>query len=298
MGYLSKLKNISASYQNTYTMNYTRKEERPPFAFQIGLPHSVDPSFLDATGNDNTFTLSSGIMFSRQLDSVINYSYTINKRYSNASNQNTAVTFPDITLSLMEFEKWVGLSKYLSATRLNTGFQRSQRASGNVDWEQPKQITDGYAFNPVIGFAGTLFKKVTTNLSFSMANSTNETDMDTYTIIKQNQTRALNGNFSYSFRGGRGFTVPFTKKMIHINNELTSSLSFVYERHFDDTTGREGNYQVERDGTRIAFTPGASYQFNRDIRGGLTGTWEKTTDRRRDDGVRIFRIGIWVEVNL
>ncbi len=298
VGYLSKLKNISASYQNTYTMNYTRKEERPPFAFQIGLPHSVDPSFLDATGNDNTFTLSSGIMFTRQLDSVINYSYTINKRYSNASNQNTAVTFPDITLSLMEFEKWVGLSKYLSATRLNTGFQRSQRASGNVDWEQPKQITDGYAFNPVIGFAGTLFKKVTTNLSFSMANSTNETDMDTYTIVKQNQTRALNGNFSYSFRGGRGFTVPFTKKMIHINNELTSSLSFVYERHFDDTTGREGNYQVERDGTRIAFTPGASYQFNRDIRGGLTGTWEKTTDRRRDDGVRIFRIGIWVEVNL
>lgn len=298
LGYLSKLKNVTASYQNGYTMNFTRKEERPPFAFQIGLPHTVDPGFLDATGNDNTFTLSSGIMFSRQIDSVINYSYTINKRYSNASNQNTAVTFPDITLSLMEFEKWVGLSKYLSSTRLNTGFQRSVRASGNINWDEPKQITDGIAFNPLIGFAGTLFKKVSTNLSFSMAQSTNTTDMETYDVVKKTNTQALNGNVSYSFRGGRGFTIPFSKKKINIKNELTSSLAFVYERNFDDTTGREGNYQVDRDTSRLAFTPGASYQFNQDIRGGLTGTWEKTSDRRRDDGVRIFRIGVWVEVNL
>lgn len=298
LGYLSKLKNITVSYQNGYTMNYLRKEERPPFAFQIGLPHTVDPGFLDATGNDNTFTLSSGIMISRNIDSVINYSYTINKRYSSASNQNTAITFPDITLSLMDFEKWVGLSKYLSSTRINTGFQRSIRSSGNIDWVKPKQETNGIAFNPLIGFASTLFKKVSTNLSFSFAQSTNTTDMESYDVIKKTNTQSLNGNLSYSFRGGRGFTIPFTKKKIHIKNELTSSLAFVYERNFDDTTGREGNYQVDRDTTRLAFTPGATYQFNQDIRGGLTGTWENTSDKRRDDGVRIFRIGVWVEVNL
>ena len=298
IGYLSKIKNISGSYQNTYSMNYTRKEDRPPFAFQIGLPHTVAPSFLDATGNDNTFTLSSGIMFTRQLDSVVNYSYTINKRYSNASNQNTAVTFPDITLSLMEAERWLGLDNYISGTRINTGFQRSIRASGNIDWIEPKQETIGYAFNPVIGFAGTLFKKVSTNLSFSMMNSTNSTDMESYKILKVTTSQSLNGNISYSFRGGRGFTVPFTKKKIHINNELTSSLAFVFEKNLDDTTGREGNHQIDRDNTRIAFTPGASYQFNSDIRGGLTGTWEKTSDKKRDDGLRTFRLGVWVEINL
>jgi len=298
LGYLSKLKNITASFQNGYTMNYTRKEERPPFAFQLGLPHTVEPGFLDATGDDNTFTLSSGIMFTRQIDSVINYSYTINKRYSSASNQNTAITFPDITLSLMEFEKWVGLSKYLSSTRLNTGFQRSVRASGNIDWLEPKQETKGIAFNPLIGFAGTLFKKVSTNLSFSMAQSTNITDMESYNVVKETNTQSLNGNISYSFRGGRGFTIPFTKKKIHIKNELTASMAFAYEHNFDDTTGREGNYQVDRDTSRLSFTPGATYQFNQDIRGGLTGTWENTSDKRRDDGVRIFRLGVWVEVNL
>ena len=88
-----------------------------------------------------------------------------------------------------------------------------------------------------------------------------------------------------------------TKKKIHIKNELTSSLAIVYERNFEETFGRESS-QVDRDGTRISITPGATYQFNADIRGGLTGTWEKTSDKKRDTGMRTFRLGIWAEVNL
>ncbi|MDZ4182172.1 MAG: hypothetical protein U1B83_04785, partial [Candidatus Cloacimonadaceae bacterium] len=184
LGYLSKVKNITASYQNTYTMNYTRKNERPPFAFQIGMPHSVPPGFLDATGDDNTLTLSSGLMFSRNLDSVLNYSYTINKRYSNASNQTVARTFPDVTLSLMGFEEWVGLRNYLSGTRLNTGFQYTVRSSGDIDWVKPKQEMTGMSFNPLIGFTGSIMKVVNTNLSYTMTLAENVTDMETYEILK------------------------------------------------------------------------------------------------------------------
>jgi hypothetical protein len=297
VGLLSKVKNVTASYQNNYTMNFSRKDIRPPFLFWLGVPNTVEEGFLDATGDDNTFTLSSGVMFSRRLDSVLNYSYTINKRYASASNQNTAITFPDLTLSLMEVEQWLGLSKIMSGTRLNTGFQHTIRASGDIDWDKPKQESTTISMNPLLGFSGTLFKSLSTNLSFSMSRSTNVTDMDTYDILKTTDTKSLNGNLSYSFRSGRGFTIPFTKKKIHIKNELTASLSFVYERNLDKTKGREST-QIDRDNSRIAFTPGATYQFNQDIRGGLTGTYEVTSDRKLDDGVRIFNLGIWIEINL
>ena len=297
LGYLSKIKNMTLSYQNGYTQNYTRKDERPPFTFQLGLPHTVPRDFLDATGDDNTLTLSSGVMFSRRLDSVMNYSYTINKRYSNASNQTVGITFPDVTLTLMEMEQLLGLQKYLSGTRINSGFQYTVRGSGDVDWLEPKQETTTIALNPVLGFTGTIMKVVNGNVSFSLARSENVTDMDTYDIIKTNNTQALNGNVSYSFRAGRGFTIPFTGKKIHIRNELTSSLAFIFEKNFDKTIGREAS-QVDRDGTRLAFTPGATYQFDQNIRGGLTGTYEITSDRKRDDGLTIFRVGVWVEVNL
>lgn len=297
LGYLSKFKNITISYQNGYTMSYNQKDKRPPFAFQIGLPHTVPESFLDSTTDDNTITLSSGVAFSRRLDSTINYSYALNKRFSTASNQSLAVTFPDVTLTLMDIEKLVGLDKFMSGTRINTGFQYTTRSSGDVNWSKPKQETRTTSLNPLLGFNGTLFKNLNANLSYSISSSENVTDMDTYEILKTTLSNSLNGNLSYSFRSGRGFKVPFSKKNIHIKNELTSSIAFVYEKNFDETFGRESS-QVDRDGTRLAFTPGATYQFDSNIRGGLTGTWEKTADKRRDTGMRTFRLGVWVEVNL
>lgn len=295
--YLARIKNITASYQNSYTMNYTRKTDLPPFAFQIGLPHSVERSFLDAIGNDNQITLSSGVFLGRNLDSTLNFAHTFNRRYSTASQQNTATTFPDLTLSFMNWEPWIGLSKYLQGARLNTGFQYTTRASGDIDWVKPKQESKTISMSPLVGFTGTFLQKVSTNLSFSMSQTTNTTDMDNYDIVKTSDTQSLNGNISYSFTQGRGFSIPFTGKKIHIKNQLSSSLGIVYENNVDLTRGRD-NSQVDRSNSRIAFTPGATYQFDQNIRGGLTSSYEITTDRKRDDGARIFSLGIWVEVNL
>ncbi len=295
--YLSKIKNLNASYQNAYGMTFTRKDTRPPFAFQIGLPHSVAPEFLDATTDDNTLTLSSGLTFSRNLDSVFGYSYSINKRLSNASNQTLSVTFPDVTLSLMDFEKWIGLSRFMSSTRLNSGFQITNRSNGDLNWLRPKQEAITTAFNPLIGFTGTVAKSLSVNLSYAVSNTKNVTDMDSYDIIKTNSTQSVNGTFSYSFRAGRGFKVPFSGKKIHIKNELSSSLTLMYEKNYDETIGREAT-QVDRDTSRFAFTPGATYQFDQNIKGGVTSSFEITSDKRLDDGTRIFRLGLWVEVNL
>ncbi len=297
VGYLAKLKNVTLSYQNGYVMTYARKDSRPSFLFQLGVPHTMPADSLESTTDDNTLTLSSGIAFSRKVDSMLNYSYTINKRFADASNQSVAVTFPDLTLSLMEVEQWFGMDKVLSSSRLNTGFQYTVRSSGDVNWIKPKQETRSISLNPLLGFTGTLFKNLNANLSVSVTSAENTTDMDTYDILKTSLSQSLNGNFSYSFRAGKGFTIPFTKKKIHINNELTSSLTLLFEKNFEETFGRESS-QVDRDGIRIAINPGATYQFDQNIRGGLTGTWEKTADNKRDTGLRTFRIGIWVEVNL
>lgn len=295
--YLARVKNITASYQNTYTMNYTRKTDLPPFSFQIGLPHTVERSFLDAIGNDNTLTLSSGLFLGRNLDSTINFAHSLNRRYSTASQQNTATTFPDVTLSLMNWESWVGLARFVQNARLNTGFQYTTRASGDIDWVKPKQESETISMSPLIGFTGSILKKVSTNLSLSVSQTTNTTDMESYNIVKTSDTQSLNGNISYSFTQGRGFTIPFTGKKIHISNQLSTSMGVTYENNEDITRGRD-NSQVDRSTSRISFTPGATYQFDQNIKGGLTSSYEVTTDRKRDDGSRIFSLGVWVEVNL
>jgi hypothetical protein len=197
----------------------------------------------------------------------------------------------------MNWEPWLGISRFLQGARLNTGFQYTTRASGDIDWVKPKQESATIAMSPLIGFTGNIMQKLSTNLSFSVSQTTNTTDMDTYDIVKTSDTQSLNGNVSYSFTQGRGFTIPFTGKKIHIKNQLSASMGINYENSEDVTKGRE-NSQVDRSNSRLAFTPGATYQFDQNIRGGLTSSYEITTDRKRDDGSRIFSLGVWVEVNL
>lgn len=297
VSYLSRVKNLTASYQNAYAMNYTRKTDLPNFAFKLGLPHSMPRDYLDAIGNDNTITLSSGIFFGRNLDSTINFAHSFNRRYSAASQQNQSTTFPDIQLTLMNWEPWLGISKYLQGARLNTGFQYTTRASGDIDWVKPKQESQTISLSPLLGFTGNILNKLNTNLSVSISETENITDMDTYNIVKTSESITLNGNLTYSFTAGRGFTIPFTGKKIHINNQLSSSVGISYDNSKDVTQGRE-NSQVDRDTSRLSISPSATYQFDRNIRGGLTSSFEVNSDRKRDDGTRIFSLGVWVEVNL
>lgn len=295
--YLSRIKNITASYQNGYAMNYTRKTELPNFAFRLGIPHSMPRNYLDAIGNDNTITLSSGVFFGRNLDSTVNFAHSFNRRYSAASQQNQSTTFPDIQFSLMNWEPWLGLSNYLQGARLNTGFQYTTRASGDIDWVKPKQESTTIALSPLVGFTGNIMNRLNTNLSLSVSETENITNMDTYNIVKTSDNVTMNGNLTYSFAAGRGFTIPFTGKKIHINNQLSSSVGITYDNSKDVTQGRD-NSQVDRDTSRLSITPSATYQFDRNIRGGLTSKYELNSDRKRDDGTRIFSLGIWVEVNL
>jgi len=294
---LSKVKNITASYQNTYIMSYNDLTDPFPFAFQIGIPNSAPRDSLDSISNDNTITFGSGLAISRKLDTVVNYSFTDNRRFASASNQSIGYTFPDVTVSLVDFESFLGLGKYLSSTRLNSGFQYSVRQTGDLNWIKPKQETYTTSINPLIGFTGNIMKVVSANISYSVSQTKNITDMDSYDIVKTADTQGINGNFAYSYRAGKGFTIPFTKRRIHIKNELSTTLGLVYEKNYDVTQGRESS-QLDRHTTRVAITPGASYQFDTNIKGGLTSSYENTTDKKRDDGTRIFSLGIWVEITL
>jgi len=297
IGFLARVKNISVTYQNSYIMNYTRKDDRPPFAFQIGVPHSVEAGFLDSRNNDNTITINSGMTISRSIDSNINFSHSRNLRYANASNQTVATTFPDVTLTILDIDRWLGLDKYMANSRLNTGFQYSVRQSGEINWIKPKQQTTTISMNPLIGINTLIMNALTTNVNWTFSTSENTTDMETYLIYRNTSSHGLNANLSYSFREGRGFSIPFTGKKIHIRNELTSSLAMQYEMIYDTTKGREST-QVDRDRTRLNIAPSATYQFDQNIRGGLTGAYEIVTDNRLDDGTRTFRLGIWVELTL
>jgi hypothetical protein len=297
VGYISRIKNLTGSYQNAYTQIFTAKTVRPDFGFQVGLPNRYISGFLDSKTDENTYNVSSGIVFSRRIDSTIGYSYALSKRFSSASNQTVSKTFPDVSLTVSELDTWLGISKYLSNARFNTSYQYVVRQSGDVDWVTPKQETLTQNFNPLASLSANIIKEVQTTLSLNLSQSDNITYMDDYEIIRSTQTQGVSANISYAYSEGKGFTIPIVNKKINIRNELTSTLAIQYEKNYNKTKGREST-QIDLSTTRFTLTPTLSYQFDQNIKGGLTGGYEVNSDQKRDDGTRIFRLGIWVEINL
>jgi hypothetical protein len=297
ISFLSQVKNITATYQNGFSQVYTSKTRRPNYYFQIGLPHQVSDAFLDSRTLEDTYTLSSGITFSRRIDSTVNYSYALSKRYANASNQSISVTFPDIGITVSDLEALLGLSKYLGSTRLTSGYQNILRQNGDIDWIKPKQETRTTSFNPLASITTNVTRNLQATLSVTMSDSDNITDMTTYNIVRKSTSQGLTGNVSYAFQSSKGIELPFTNRRINIRNELTSSLGISYDKNYDTTRGL-GTTQVDRHSSRISFTPTATYQFDQNIKGGLTSGYELSTDKKRDDATRIFRLGIWVEITL
>ena len=115
IGIIARLQNFNISYENGYGTIYENRLEIPGFGYQIGLP-TLDDNEIKQKNYDNSFDVSSGFPLFRNLSSDFRYSTTINKRYASASNQMITTTWPDIRLTLTNFESLIGAQKYLNSS--------------------------------------------------------------------------------------------------------------------------------------------------------------------------------------
>ena len=57
-----------------------------------------------------------------------------------------------------------------------------------------------------------------------------------------------------------------------------------------------GNEDEIENKIRYTLTPEVSYQFNKNISGGLTSNYEFTDNKKQGSTLRTFRLGIFVEI--
>jgi len=295
MSYLSKFKNISTTYQNDYSMAYTRRKSRPDFAFQIGVPHALPDSLLDSRGVEDSYSLASGLTLSSTIDTDIRFSQTITRRYANASNLSISTTFPDIGVTVSEFQRFLKLEKLLTSSRVNSGYQYTKKETGDIDWVRPKNVITTSSFSPLVSWTGNWVKNISTNVAYNISHSKNVSNSGDQSSYRTTDSNSLNGQVSYSFTAEKGFKLPFMKRKIQFKNELTSSLNFSYENNQENSVATNGKKETTRDDTKLTIAPTATYTFHQSVKGGLTSSFEKTNNKE-GRGVRTFSLGVWVEI--
>ncbi len=293
--YISKLKNISVSLDNNYQTDYNDLQHRPNFMYQLGVPDIVEKDSLNSIKNKNMFSVNTGIELTRTIDISTGYSYTFETTEANSSSQREDVTFPDISVNISEFQKWFGIERVLTSSRLSSSYSYTVKKTGDFEWDKPNTVTKELSLNPLINWNGNWLKNINTTASYGFTNSKTTTDRGSFESLSERNSNNFNGSISYSFTAARGLKLPFMKKRMRLKNELTSTLNFSYIIDKEENEG-DGNTVVVMDKTKFTLTPTVTYNFSKNIKGGFDLQYSNDMNHKTDEALRVFSTALWVQI--
>jgi hypothetical protein len=293
--YMSKLKNINISFDNTYNTTYQDLANRPGFAYQIGIPNSVSKDSLNSIKNENSISLNSGLDLTRSISLTTGYSYSLSTTEANSSSQTERTRFPDIGISISEFQKWIGIEQILTSSSLRSNYSLEVQNSGDFHWDKPNTVSKTMSLSPLINWNGNWLRNIVTQASYSYTQTETTTNRGGFDSVNLKTTNTINGSISYSFTAARGLKIPMFKKRMRLKNELTSGINFSYAINKDKTRG-DGNTVINTDTSNFTFTPNLTYDFSKNIKGGMDIQYSNEVNHKRDESLRVFSSSLWAEI--
>jgi len=307
---ISRLDNISFNYNNDYGTTYEKREDRPEFLYQLGFPHILHEDFVHPDSSDirmkevgYSYDISSGYPILNNLTTTFKYSKDLSKRYASASNMTITTVFPNVTVTLTEFEKIIKASSILTSSRLSSNYVYTHKLSGVIDWDDPTSEDKSYTMQPLLSWNGNWIHDIVSSISLGYSNSEKTTFYAQYNSVNKSITQSISTNISWSFSAAKGIKIPFLKKKFKINNKLTADMRVNLERTYSTTEqiwlesgAGENTKNTNTNKVHLTLSPGASYEFSKNINGGLTSSYDRTNDKKADSTISIFSLSLWVEI--
>ena len=80
---------------------------------------------------------------------------------------------------------------------------------------------------------------------------------------------------------------------MRVNLERTYSTT---EQIWLESGAGEDTKNTNTNKVHLTLSPGASYEFSKNINGGLTSSYDRTNDKKADSTISIFSLSLWVEI--
>ncbi|OPX29664.1 MAG: hypothetical protein B1H06_01140 [Candidatus Cloacimonas sp. 4484_143] len=151
-------------------------------------------------------------------------------------------------------------------------------------------------FTPLLSWFGNWKGNITSNINLNHSITKNERNLSGGASSGSNSTvSSITGSFSWSYAAAKGLKILFFKRT-RMKNELSTDLSFSVERTYNISTNSTGDVDEVENKIHYTVTPVVSYQFSKNISGGLTSNYEYTDNMKQRTKLRTFRLGIFVEI--
>ena len=312
--YLTRLDNISFDYSNTYKTKFEDLEERPDIWYQLGKPDvlraeadtlwaedgsilEILPEQLSLNSITHRITASTNLVIFRNLTTGWNFSWDNNRNLS-SDKETRKIVFPNVSITLTEFEKLIRMEDILTSSRLTSSYSKMVETSGDLDFTEADSRTISYSFSPLLSWNGNFGDNISSNIAYNMSFNENTDYFRTQgsKVSSTTKQNSVNGSVSYSFKAPKGLQLPLIGDRIRFKNELTASLDVSYEDKESQTqrNDEKPSMSVDRNATKII--PSASYKFSKNIDAGLAYSYEFSYENTTDLILKSNSLSTWIEI--
>ena len=295
---LKKINPLDISFSQSKTNSSSGLNNEPDLLYQLGWyrkPRSAEsyaPLAQDRAGITNSYSASTGASLG-QLSVNAGWQRSDSWNWDPTSSiSSQATTWPDIRVTLNSVERIFKRVKILTSASLTSNYSQrqdksSQAGRGVTRWNI------NHSFSPMISLNTRWRKQVSTQASFdySTTDSRIPSDLAKYASgWEKDYTRNLkiSASGSYSFSAPQGFVLnmwKMGKKRFKFKSDLNLGLQASYANNISapnlDLNEPISREKYDSEITEISISPNATYNFTRNIKGELTGSYTNRTDKIR-----------------
>jgi hypothetical protein len=305
---LDKVDDIQLDWQRDDRRTQPSLARRPGLLYQLGFTTNPGvPVVQDTTSGglaptqvegrqitENT-TIRTGARLPLDITTTLRYNYRSNIQIGTNQTKQTQLTFPDITANWNGLGKILFFPKIASNVRTNSHYlHENQKSYQSGDLSNQKNTND---FNPLVSVNFGWKLGISTDYSTSWRDSKEYRYTQTSTSVTHSAELTHKISAGYSIRGTKGFKLPLLGN-IKFENQLTLGVAVQNTRRKNEawSVGNEDDISVTADDNQWSITPSATYNFSRNIQGGMQMQWIDTKDNKTDKIHHVRDVSIWVEL--
>ncbi len=322
---VSILKKLT-NWINPFTYKYNRGFnnsipgiiKRPGWRYQFGLILEPDIGSLGKTNRQpsanetETYSVSSGFVLFGGVRTDISYRKNISQDLISQGDKYKLVntSWPELNIRISKFKSLPLIRKYVNkfigVFSPRTGYTRSNRSKFIVNYNQSgkdfeSERVTSVSHNPLISINLKLWRSLSLSSSYVLSKNkriNNNITTGEFQSETNSTRRTIALTTKYSFSSPNGFKLPFFGRIkfrstmsVELNVKFNSDLSVV------NLINNPPSTKIDR--SDISIAPRISYQFSRQIKGGITGRWQDSVDNGGGGANRknhIRELQIWTEI--
>jgi hypothetical protein len=301
---------FSYHYSQGYNNSVPGMLDRPSLKYRFGLLDQADVERSPNTRNPSSseginYDAGTGFTFMGALRTDVRFSRSISRdlvRVGADRTERVSTGWPDLGISINQFGTLPLIKKYVNEfIRIfspRTAYGRQVREERNLDLGLVTSRVETISRNPVLSLNFKAFRALSLTGSYTVNKSITERyNKNDGTLESETQatrkTIAISSKYSFSAPGG--FAIPLLGKL-KFKSLMTINMNIQYSAEEAITEFPDGSQSTGTKKSNFQVSPVISYEFSRQIKGGLRGRWEDSNDQTNNRKSHTRELQIWAEI--